>query len=198
MREAAGSSPQGPAGARARPYVVAIAALVALQAIALLAMGREPWCTCGYVELWHGVVQSSGNSQHLTDWYTFAHVLDGLGFYLALWLVGRAWPPSLRLTLATALAAAWEIFENADFVIDHYRAAAIALGYRGDSVVNSVGDVVACVLGFALAALLPVRASVALAAALGVVAGWVISDDAKIVPMLIAPIEAIEEGQLGP
>jgi hypothetical protein len=167
--------------------------LVALLTVLLLAMGRVPWCTCGYVELWHGVVQSSGNSQHLTDWYTFAHVLDGLGFYLTLWLVGRAWPPLPRLTLATALAGAWEIFENADFVIDHYRAAAIALGYRGDSVVNSVGDVLACVLGFVLAARLPVRASVALAAAMAVMAGWVIRDDTTIMPMLIAPIEAIEE-----
>ena len=82
----------------------------------------------------------------------------------------------LRLTLATTFAAAWEVFENTDFVIDHYRAATLALGYRGDSIVNSVGDVLACVLGFALAALLPIRTSVALAAALGLLAGWVMSD----------------------
>ena len=104
----------------------------------------------------------------------------------------------LRLMLATTLAAAWEIFENTDFVVEHYRTATIAFGYRGDSVVNSVGDVLACVLGFALAARLPVRTSVALVAALGLVAGWVISDDPTIVAMLIAPIEASMEGRLGP
>ena len=195
-REAAGSSPQGPAGARARPYVLAVAALVALQAIALLAMGREPWCTCGYIKLWHDVVESSGNSQHLTDWYTFAHVLDGFGFYLALWLVGRDWPLLLRLTLATALAVAWEVFENTDFVIDHYRTATIALGYRGDSIVNSVGDTLACILGFTLAARLPLRSSVALAAATGVVAAWVVRDDLTFMAMLFAR-EAIKEWQLG-
>ena len=186
-REAAGSSPQGPAGVRAWPYILAVAALVALLAIVLLAMGREPWCTCGYIKLWHGVVQSSENSQHLTDWYTFAHVLDGFGFYLALWLVGRAWPLRLRLTLATALAVAWEVFENTDFVIDHYRAATIALGYRGDSIVNSVGDTLACILGFTLAARLPLRSSVALAAATGIVAAWVVRDDPTFMAMLIAP-----------
>ena len=98
-----------------------------------LAMGREPWCTCGYTKFWHGAVQSSENSQHLTDWYTFAHVLDGFGFYLGLALIGRAWLLPARLTRAAALAVAWEIFENTDFVIDHYRVAALALGYRGDS-----------------------------------------------------------------
>jgi hypothetical protein len=187
------SWPQGRVDGRAWPDVLAVAVLVALLTVLLLAMGRVPWCTCGYVKLWHGVVQSSENSQHLTDWYTFAHVLDGFGFYLALWLVGRAWPPLLRLMLATTLAAAWEIFENTDFVVEHYRTATIAFGYRGDSVVNSVGDVLACVLGFALAARLPVRTSVALVATLGIVAGWVIRDDPTIMPMLIAPIEAIQE-----
>jgi len=176
---------------RAWPGILGVAVLVALLVLLLLAMHRVPWCTCGYVKLWHGVVLSSENSQHLTDWYTFAHVLDGFGFYLALWLIGRAWPPLLRLVLATMLAVAWEIVENADFVIDHFRLATVALGYRGDSVVNSVGDVVACVLGFALAALLPVRTSVALATAMGIAAGWVISDNFAIMPTLAAPVDLI-------
>ena len=100
---------QGRVDGRAWPAILAVAVLVALLTVLLLAMGRAPWCMCGYVKLWHGIVQSSENSQHLTDWYTFAHVLDGFGFYLALWLVGWTWPPLLRLTLATTLAAAWEI-----------------------------------------------------------------------------------------
>jgi Protein of unknown function (DUF2585) len=177
---------------RAWPGILGVAVLVALLTLLLLAMHRVPWCMCGYVKLWHGIVQSSENSQHLTDWYTFAHVLDGFGFYLALWLVGWTWPPLLRLMLATMLAVAWEIFENADFVIDHFRLETVALGYRGDSVVNSVGDVIACTLGFALAALLPVRTSIALATAMGIVAGWVISDDPTFVPMLVAPFDIID------
>ena len=197
-QEAARLRPQTHTGVRAWPYVLALVGLINLLAIVLLAMGRVPWCTCGYIKLWHGVVQSSENSQHLTDWYTFAHVLDGFGFYLALWLVGRDWPLLLRLTLATTFAAAWEVFENTDFVIDHYRAATFALGYRGDSIVNSVGDVLACVLGFALAALLPIRASVALVAALGLLAGWVIGYDRSTLPTLIAPMEASIENWLGP
>ena len=86
---------------------------------------------------------------------------------------------------------AWEIFENTDFVIDHFRTATLALGYRGDSIVNSVSDVVACILGFALAALLPVRTSIAFAASLGIVAVWVASADATLLPRLLAPFGAI-------
>jgi hypothetical protein len=88
-------------------------------------------------------------------------------------LIGQAWPVPVRLTLATALAAAWEIFENVDYVIDHYRVATIALGYRGDSIANSVADVVACLFGFLLAAQLPVRISVALATSLAAIAAAV-------------------------
>ncbi len=183
--------PLGRRDRRAWLGILAVAALVALLAILLLAMGREPWCTCGYVKLWHGVVQSAGNSQHLTDWYSFAHLLDGFVFYLLLWLMGSRWPPSLRLTLATALAGAWEIVENTDFIIDHFRTASLVLGYHGDSVVNSVGDVLACILGFALAALLPVRTSLALATAIGIVAAWVASADSTLLPMLLAPFGII-------
>jgi Protein of unknown function (DUF2585) len=161
-------------GARLWPNILSVAALVAIIVVVLLAMGREPWCSCGYTKIWHGVVRSSGNSQHLTDWYTFAHLLDGFGFYLALALIGRIWLLPARLTLATTLAVAWEIFENTDFVIDHYRVATLALGYRGDSIVNAVGDVLACTLGFLLAAGLPVRMSVALGTGLTVIAAWVI------------------------
>ena len=128
---------------------------------------------------------SSGNSQHLTDWYTSAHVLDGFAFYLALALIGSAWLPTVRLTLATALAVAWEIFENSDFVINHYRVATIALGYRGDSIVNPVGDVLACILGFLLAAGLPVRMSVALGTSLTAIAAWVVLGNSTPMLMLV-------------
>jgi len=180
------------------PAWAATAGLVVAAALVLLAMGRAPICTCGYVELWHGEVNSPGNSQHLTDWYTPSHVIHGFIFYWLLWLGVPKLSFGWRLVIATAIEAAWEIVENSPWIIDRYRAVTISLDYYGDSVINSVMDVLAMMLGFWLASRLPVRLTVALAVAAEVATTLLIRDGLTLnVLMLLWPIPAIHDWQAG-
>ena len=179
--------------------------LVALLAGAiLLAMGREAICTCGTVKLWHGVIQSAENSQHLADWYSFSHVIHGLLFYFFAHVLWRRWklfggrPAVWALPIAVAFEAFWELLENSPMIIDRYRAVTVSLDYYGDSVVNSLADIGWMVVGFLLAARLPVWVSVALAIAFELFTLAMIRDNLTLnVLMLVWPVEAIKVWQGG-
>ncbi|MCL6250488.1 DUF2585 family protein [Altererythrobacter sp. KTW20L] len=186
-----------------RAWIAALVVFVAAVAV-LFAMDRPPICTCGTVKLWHGVVQSSENSQHITDWYAPSHFTHGLLMAGAAWLLWRKWklfggyPSRWALPIAVVVEAAWEIAENTPMVINRYREATISLGYTGDSIVNSAADIGWMVAGFLLALRLPGWASVALGLFLELLALAVIRDNLTLnVLMLLYPVDAVAQWQAG-
>lgn len=175
-----------------------VATVIACAGLLELQMGRTPAYRHGPVRLWVSDVQSDQTSQQVADPYTFTHVLHGAVFY---GLTRAAFGPSrfaVRAIAGLALESAWEALENTDMVIDRYRAATVSLGYHGDSVLNSMADIVACAIGFLLAWRMPTRATVAGVLVVELVLAIWIRDNLTLnVLMLLHPVQAVRTWQMG-
>jgi hypothetical protein len=180
--------------------ILIVIGLLILHAVILLAMGQVPICECGFVKFWHGATGTSEGSQHISDWYTFSHIIHGFVFYFILWLINKKLklPFGTLLIIAVLVEAGWEIFENTDFIINRYREVTISLDYYGDSVINSVSDIVWMVVGFIAARKFPLWLSIALIIAMEAFVGYYIRDNLTLnIIMLIYPLDAIREWQMG-
>lgn len=178
-------------------------AIIATAAVLEWSMGHTFLSKSGHVRLWVGAVNSSENSQQIADWYSFSHLIHGFLFYWLLRLANRfsgprRWPLGICLVVAVLVEASWEVTENTSFIINRYRAATLSLDYYGDSILNSVCDMLCCLLGFAMAARLPVWLTVTLAVAMELGVGYAIRDNLTLnVIMLVHPFEAIKHWQMG-
>jgi hypothetical protein len=176
------------------PWIAA--ALFALAIAILFAMGRPPICACDEVALWGPV--GPKQSQMLADWYSASHIVHGFLFFAALWLVARRLPVGMRFLIAIIVEASWEIAENSAAVIDRYREATIALGYSGDSILNSASDIAMMAIGFLAARRLPLWASIAVVVALELIPLAAIRDNLTLnIWMLVHPSQAILDWQAG-
>ncbi|OJW62035.1 MAG: hypothetical protein BGO57_01210 [Sphingomonadales bacterium 63-6] len=185
-----------------RRALFATLAVLALVLAILLAMHRPIMCECGTIKLWQGVVQSSENSQHITDWYSPSHLIHGLLFYFFAHILWRRWrlfggvPARWALPIAVGFEGFWEVLENTPFIINRYREVTVSWGYVGDSIVNSMSDIGWMMIGFLLASRLPTWASVVLAVALELFTLAMIRDNLTLnVLMLLWPMDAIVQWQ---
>lgn len=179
----------------AAPFMIGII-LMAATAVLESSMGRKIWGTGGKAGFWSGDINSSTNSQYMFDPYTSSHMLHGILFYGFFWLIGRAWPMRIRALLALATECGWELLENSTFIIERYRAQTISLNYFGDSIVNSMCDIFAAMVGFLIAKRLPVPVTIAIFILVEVVMAVMVRDNLTMnVIMLVHPIEALKTWQ---
>jgi hypothetical protein len=177
--------------------VIGVIGVLALTASIEFAMGRLPFGPDGRFGWWEGNIWSHEQSQRFADPYSFSHVVHGVMFYCLLWLLARKVPARYRFLLAVILEAGWEILENSPFIINRYRAVTIALGYVGDSLINSLSDILMMSLGFLFAMRVRVRTSVALVVLIeGGMLLWVRDNLSLNLIMLIHPIETVRTWQM--
>ncbi len=179
-----------------RSYIFLAFLILVSTAGILLGMGRVPYCECGFIHLWTGTVNGPENSQQISDWYSPSHFIHGILFFGLLTLILRRTSIGFRFTLATLLEAAWEILENSPIIINRYREATIAVGYTGDSVLNSVCDILCMALGFLFARYMPIWASIAIVIFLEIFVGYMIHDNLLLnIVMLVYPLDVIKVWQ---
>ena len=170
--------------------------IVVLSIVILSLQGRVWWCQAGDYVPWAWNIWSTHNSQHVIDPYSFTHILHGV---LEFWLIGlifRRVPLAWRFVIAILIESSWEVAENTNYVINRYREATISLDYFGDSIINSIADIVCCGLGFGIAYKLRFAWSFALFAATEAILLLTIRDSLVInVIMLIYPLDAIRQWQ---
>ena len=183
---------------RRQLLAAAMVLILVFTVIGLRSLGRLWLCSCGEVYLWAGDINSAHNSQHFFDPYSLTHLLHGLGFFWVLTAVAGRMSAEFRVGLAVLMESVWEVVENTSFVINRYREATIALGYTGDTVLNSVSDIAVCTGGFLLATYMGWRRSIILFAATEIaLAVWIRDGLLLNIVMLIHPIEAIRSWQVG-
>src|SRR5215831_2665141 len=183
---------------RVAPYVAIGGSIIAFQALVVFLMGHPIICKCGYVSLWYPGQPGPETSQQLTDWYSFTHVEHGFLFYWLLTAIAPRTPFGTRLMIAIGIETTWEIVENTPFIINRYRQGALAEGYFGDSVINSVFDSLSALLGGLLARVLPVRVSAALVVGTELFLAVMIRDNLALnIVQLVHPTEAISRWQTG-
>ena len=181
---------------RIRSGWVVLSGLV-LTVLLLRSEGRIWWCACGRLNFWDGDIWSAHNSQHVFDPYSFTHVLHGLLlFWLLAWVFKRM-ALKWQVTLAILLEAVWEVLENSPFIIQRYREATIGQGYTGDSIVNSLSDVLCCAAGVLLARKLGFRLALALFVIVELALAWIVRDNLTLnILMLIFPIDTVKQWQM--
>lgn len=181
-----------------RTYFLISAGIIAAAGLIEYLMGHVVICKCRYVKVWQSEIFSSENSQHLADWYSFSHIIHGFAFYyLAKWLFPKR-SLGFWLVFAVLIESAWEILENSPIIINRYREGTISLDYYGDSVINSLMDILFTVVGFFLAARLPVWLVILLIILMEVSVAYIIRDNLTLnILMLIYPSEAVRRWQMG-
>ncbi len=190
------------------PQLLALFTVLTITGLIEYLIGRIPYCSCGYIQFWYGDTNGPGNSQHITDWYSFSHFIHGLLFFGITHVISRytgrkkglehRWSLGTRFVIAITLEALWELLENSPFVINRYRTATLAHDYEGDSILNSLVDIVTCGIGFICAKKIPVWMTVALIITLEVFAAYFVRDNLTLnIIMLLYPLEAVKLWQMG-
>lgn len=180
-----------------RPWFVLGGVLLAM-VVVLRLQGRRWICECGYVLAWTSNTNSADNSQQAFDPYTFTHILHGFAFIAFVHLLAPRISEIWKLVAALSLEAVWEVIENTNFIIERYRSETMALGYIGDTILNSFGDVLACALGAIVARQLGVFKTLVLVVLIEVALLLTVRDNLTLnIVMLFYPIDAIKHWQLG-